>query len=324
MEKTLPLVSIISINYNYADATTEMLDSVVSNSYPNLEVIVVDNASTKPGFDQLLKKYPFSNFQFVKSETNLGFAGGNNFGYQYASGDYIIFLNNDAVLTDGCLENMVAALESNAKLGLVSPIILNTKENSAAPDIVQYAGTTPVHRVTGRNSTVGENEPLSEKHLKTETAYAHGCAMMAPRSVIEKAGLIPEVFFLYYEELDWCERIKDADFEIGLVPESRVYHHESLTIGQDSPLKTYYINRSRTLFMRRNSTTIQFLGCFLFMLFFTIPKNSLKFALKLQWANFKAYWNAIIWNVKDSFKSNQPATTSHINVHNKPIRTPSS
>jgi len=312
VEKTYPLVSIISINYNYADATTEMLDSVVENSYPNLEVIVVDNASTKPGFDELPKKYPYENFQFVKSETNLGFAGGNNFGYQYASGDYTIFLNNDAVLTDGCLEKMVETLESNPKLGLVSPIILNTKKVSSDPDIVQYAGTTPVHRVTGRNKTIGENEPLANKHLVKETAYAHGCAMMAPRSVIEKAGLIPEVFFLYYEELDWCERIKDAGFEIGLVPEARVYHHESLTIGQDSPLKTYYINRSRTLFMRRNSSTFQFLGCFLFMLFFTIPKNSIKFALKLQWANFKAYWNAIIWNVKDSFKSNQPTTTSHI------------
>ncbi len=324
MEKTLPFVSIISINYNQAQATTEMLDSVVENSYPNLEVIVVDNASPNSGFEALPKKYPLPNFKFVESKTNLGFAGGNNFGFQYAKGEYIFYLNNDAILTEGCIELLVERLQSNPKLGVVSPIMLDTKLKDSDPDIIQYAGTTPVSPITGRNETLGEGDELSEKYIQSNTAYAHGGAMMVPRSVIEKAGLIPEMYFLFYEELDWCERIREAGFEIGLVPEARVYHYMSLSMGKESPIKTYYINRSRTLFMRRNSKRVQFLGFLFFMTFFTVPKNSLKFILKRQWANLRAYWNAINWNIKDSFKTNQPVTsTSHsISTNNKSVQIP--
>ena len=323
MEKTkFPKVSIISINYNQAQATTEMLDSVVENSYPNLEVIVVDNASPNSGFEALPKKYPLPNFKFVESKINLGFAGGNNFGFQFADGDFILYLNNDAILTVGCIEKLVATLQANPKLGVVSPIILDTKIKDSDPDIIQFAGTTTVNSITGRNATFGEGEELSKQYIQTETAYAHGGAMMVPRTVIEKAGLIPEMYFLFYEELDWCERIKEAGFEVALVPEARVYHYMSLSMGKESPIKTYYINRSRTLFMRRNSKEIQFLGFLFFMTFFTVPKNSFKFIFKRQWANLKAYWNALIWNFKDSFFSNQPTTTTSQINSNKPVQTP--
>lgn len=306
MDPQLPLVSIISINYNYADATREMLDSAKANSYPNLEVIVVDNASTKSGFEKLPSLYP--NFTFVKSENNLGFAGGNNYGASFAKGEYLFFLNNDAVITDGCLEKLVAVMQSDDSIGVVSPIIFNTKEKESDPDVVQYAGTTRVNPFSGRNKTIGEGDTFAERHIKTETAYAHGCAMMVSRNTVEKAGLIPEMFFLYYEELDWCQRIMDAGLKVKLVPDAHVYHHESLTIGADSPLKTYYINRSRILFMRRNSATLQLLGFFFFLIFFTIPKNSLKFILKGQWANLKAFWRAVGWNFKDMLSPSSKST----------------
>ena len=312
----LPLVSIITINYNFADATREMLDSVLNISYPNVEVIVIDNGSTKPGFDKLAADYP--NFHFYETNENLGFAGGNNFGYKKSTGDFILFLNNDAALTEGCLDKLVFELQSNPKLGIVSPMIFNTKKLASAPDVIQFAGTTRVSPITGRNKTIGEGELYNQSFADNRTtAYAHGCAMMAPRQVIEKAGMIPEPFFLYYEELDWCERVRDAGFEIGLVPEAKVYHHESLTIGADSPLKTYYINRARILFMRRNSPTLALFGFFLFLMCFTIPKNSLTFVLKGQFDNLKAFWRAVTWNVKDVFETNSPTTTPLHNFEKK-------
>ena len=304
----LPLVSIITINYNFADATREMLDSVLKISYRNVEVIVVDNGSVEPGFDKLAADYP--DFHFVKSGKNLGFAGGNNLGYRYSSGKYILFINNDAVLTEGCLEKLVSELENDPKLGVVSPIILNTKKSETDPDIIQYAGTTPVNRITGRNITIGEGELFKSTLPKNRvTAYAHGCAMMSPRRVIEKAGLIPEPYFLYYEELDWCERMREAGFEIGLVPEAKVYHHESLSVGNDSPTKTYFINRSRILFMRRNSSFMQLLGFVIFLMCFTIPKNTLTFVLRGQNENAKALWRAAFWNLKDAFRPPLKTTT---------------
>lgn len=315
LSQELPLVSIITINYNFADATREMLDSVKKISYPNIEVIVIDNGSVKPGFDDLSKDYP--DFDFYKTGKNLGFAGGNNFGYKKSTGEYILYFNNDASITEGCLEKLIAEFQRNPKLGVVSPIILNTKEKSSDPDVIQYAGTTHVSPITGRNHTIGESQLLSSDYLKNRgTAYAHGCAMMVPRTVIEKAGMIPEPFFLYYEELDWCERIKDAGFEVGLVPEARVFHHESLTIGVDSPLKTHYINRSRILFMRRNSTLLQLTGFVLFLLFFTIPKNSLTFVARGKFDNLKAFWKAVTWNLKDALKTTSPTTSPLQNFDN--------
>ena len=106
-----PLISIISINYNSLEVTCEMLDSVRANSYDDIEVIVVDNASKENPKVRIESVYP--EVVFVRSEENLGFAGGNNLGLQYATGDYFFFLNNDAVLTNGCIEAILATFDSN-------------------------------------------------------------------------------------------------------------------------------------------------------------------------------------------------------------------
>src|SRR5690606_19709409 len=87
-----------------------------------------------------------------------------------------------------------------------------------------------------------------------KTDLAHGAAMMVPRSVIDQVGMMPEFFFLYYEEVDCCETIKRAGYDIYFVPGSRIYHKESRSIGKTSTLESYYMTRNRLLFMRRNTT----------------------------------------------------------------------
>ena len=123
--------------------------------------------------------------------------------------------------------------------------------------------------------------------------------MMTKQGVIKKAGLMDELFFLYYEELDWSEKIKKAGFEIEVEPAAKIYHKESLTVGEDSPIKTYYINRSRILFMRRHKKTWQLMLFYIFLIFAVIPKNSLAFILKGKWANLKAFYRAIFWNLNN-------------------------
>jgi GT2 family glycosyltransferase len=134
-----------------------------------------------------------------------------------------------------------------------------------------------------------------------ETNFAFGAAMMIPMQVARKVGLMADIFFLYYEELDWIQRIRDAGYEIWYVNNSLVYHKDSVTTGRMSPLKIYYLNRNRILFMRRNIRGKLAVISILYQVFLAIPKNLLAFLLRGQFKLFLAYKNAVLWHVKNLF-----------------------
>ncbi len=304
-----PLVSIITVNYNQKEVSCELLQSVKNNSYKNTEVILVDNASKENPLSYIKQRFP--EVKVIVSEQNLGFAGGNNLAIPFCNGDYIFYVNNDAELTDGCIEKLIAAFEADPNLGIISPLICYFPKNKEE-EIVQFAGATPISTLTARNKTIGYKEKNTGKFtLKRSTSYIHGAAMMTTKKVIERAGLMDDTFFLYYEELDWSESIKKAGFDVQIEPNAKVYHKESLTVGEDSPIKTYYINRNRILFMRRHKKGWQILLFSIFLLFAIIPKNTLGFIIRRKWANLKAFYRAIFWNL------NNPARETDVKKINK-------
>lgn len=291
-----PLVSIISIDYNQPEVTREMLDSVRRMSYPNLEVIVVDNASRENLQDEFNRDYP--EVIYIRSEENLGFSGGNNLGINASHGEYLFFVNNDTELIDGCIETLITAFQQNTQLGAISPLIYHHPDfHQTQGELIQYAGTTPVSPYTARNKTIGSGEVDQNQFREArETPYTHGAAMMIPRHVIAKVGMMPEVFFLYYEELDWCEKIRKAGYQIYIDPRAKIYHKESVSVGKMSTLKTYYLNRNRVLFIRRNYPAGQQWLFALFLIFITFPKNVILYALKGQWDHARAFIRAIFWH----------------------------
>ena len=119
---TLPLVSIITVNYNQVQPTCAFLASLRKVSYPNIEVIVVDNHSLENPQRKIQEQFP--EVLLIRSETNLGFAGGNNLGIAKAKGKYLLFINNDTEVDVGFLEPLVNLFESNPKAGIASPKIL--------------------------------------------------------------------------------------------------------------------------------------------------------------------------------------------------------
>ena len=298
-----PLISIITVNYNGLELTSELLNSIRCITYTNLEIFVVDNASRENPQSFLAQHYP--EVQCIRSEQNLGFAGGNNLAVLQAKGDFLFFINNDAEITEGCLDRLIALFDNHPKAGLVSPLICYFNESKTAKaDLIQYAGMTQVHSLTARNETIGEKSVDTGQFSQPQkTAYGHGAAMMIRREVIEKVGVMFEDFFLYYEELDWCERIRRAGFEIWVEPRAKIYHKESASIGAFSTLKTYYLNRNRIYFMRRNFSGLPFIGFSLFLTFVTIPKNILQFLLRGQFDHAKVFLKAIFWNIKDALST---------------------
>ena len=244
-----PELSIIAVNYNGAKDTGAMIESLRDNLYIPYELIVVDNGSRENEAVLLQESFPF--IKAIRSEENLGFAGGNNLGIEAASGEYLFFLNNDTYVQDGSIFNLVDVMKQDASLGGISPKILFADKEGG----IQFAGYTQLSRVTLRNRLIGYREEDRGQHdAVRSTPYMHGAAMLVRREAIEKAGKKPEVYFLYYEELDWSVRILQAGYRLEYHPSATIYHRESSSTGQESPLKIFYMTRNRLLFARRNIT----------------------------------------------------------------------
>ena len=238
-------LSIITINYNGLKDTCALIKSIPFSE--NMEVIVVDNASEQNEASIILNKFP--QVKVIRSEKNLGFAGGNNLGIKEAKGKYIFLINNDTIFKEFNVDSLINRLESSPQIGMVCPKI--RFEWGTNP--IQYAGYTPLSKITVRNQAIGfGEEDKGQYDTAHSTPYAHGAAMLIQRGAIEKVGLMPEDYFLYYEEIDWSMMFTRAGYEIWYDPTCTIYHKESQSTGQDSPLRTYYLTRNRLLLVKRN------------------------------------------------------------------------
>ena len=274
-------ISIITVNYNGLKDTCELIDSIPFNN--KMEVIVVDNASTQDEASVISKRFP--QVKVIRSEQNLGFAGGNNLGIKEAKGRYILLINNDTYFIDFNIDALIEKLESSDNIGIVCPKLRFAWGNNP----IQFAGYTPLTNITVRNQAIGFGE---EDHGQYEqfhpTPYAHGAAMLIKREAIDKVGLMPECFFLYYEEIDWSMMFTRAGYEIWYDPACTVYHKESQTTGQNSPLRTYYITRNRLLLVKRNYKGINKYLSYIYLIGIVGLRDILKYTFTRQYGLLKA------------------------------------
>lgn len=316
-------LSIITVNYNGLEDTCALIDSITFND--ELEVIVVDNGSRNDEAKVIAERYP--QVKTIRSEQNLGFAGGNNIGIKAASGRYLYFINNDTVLNHPTSDirhqpsdirhktsdirhqtsdishqtsdivhqpspfaPLIARLKSSANIGIVCPKI----RFAWAPQPIQFAGYTPLSAVTLRNRAIGYGEDDHGQYNEAHpTPYAHGAAMMVSRQALERVGLMPECYFLYYEELDWSVMFRRAGYEIWYEPAATIYHKESQSTGADSPLKTYYVTRNRLLFASRNCKGLQRYATYCYLLGVVGMKDAARHLLKGRTDLVKATWQGI-------------------------------
>jgi GT2 family glycosyltransferase len=293
-------VSIITVNFNQPKVTQELLLSISkTNTYPDIEIIVVDNGSKVNPVADLQGEFP--SVKFIRSDINLGFAGGNNVGIKAATGDYYFLVNNDTEFTGGLIKKLLDLLDGHPEVGMVSPRIQYFDD----PTLIQYAGYTPMNYYTCRNSTIGQFGRNGDDYNSVigPTGYAHGAAMMVKKEATDKAGLMFENYFLYFEELDWGDRIKRAGYQIWMRGDTVIYHKESVSVGKNSWLKEYFMNRNRILFIRRNAPAFAALVFYVYFLLLVAPRNVIGY-VKSGNSNFIKYLlKAIWWNIahkKDS------------------------
>ena len=234
------LISVIILNYNGKDYIEECLDSVLDQTYEPLEIIVVDNASNDSSLEILKEKYS-SKIKLIESNTNLGFAGGNNLALDYTKGEFIALLNNDAVADRRWIEEFMSAVNRcDGTFGMWASKILFYDDR----EIIDTAG----HLIypDGLNRGRGKGEKDKGQYDKEEEVFfPSGCAAIYRKEMLNIIGFFDPDFFAYGDDTDLGMKARIAGWKCIYVPKSVVYHHSSAASGKYSPLKAYLVERNR-------------------------------------------------------------------------------
>ena len=280
-----PKISIILLNMNQPALTVDCIKSLQRCTYPDVEIIVVDQASKDNSVELIGKQFP--DVKLIVNKINNGFTGGNNTGMRDATGDYFLLLNNDTEVEPGFLEPLIEALELDRQAGAASPLIRFFQN----PDKIQYAGgPEKIDLIRGRNSWRGwmSDYPTTYTTVESTTA-AHGAAFIIKRKVAEEIGLLDDDFFIYFEELDWSIRIRKAGYKILFVPSSEIFHKESMTMPKEHPFRVRLMTRNRILLSRKHLTQFRFYASVLYATLISFPRNCIRYILARKMELFKAY-----------------------------------
>ncbi|QAA32020.1 glycosyltransferase family 2 protein [Clostridium manihotivorum] len=245
-----PLVFIVILNFNSYTETLRCLESVLDNDYSNYQVVVVDNNSTDAS-KEILDNHS-DKFKLLTNSTNLGYANGNNVGIKYAlenNADYVCILNNDVEVEKNFLSELINYMNVNENVGIAGPCICDFQER----DNVQSMGAN-INLFTGLAQAKGKNTSYTSiKEDSLSVDYLGGACFVARKEVFKKIGLIPEMYFLFFEETEFCLKAKKAGYKLICLNSSRVYHKQSATISKYKGLSYFFLNRNRIVFMRRNA-----------------------------------------------------------------------
>ena len=242
-------VFIIILNWNGWQDTVECVESCLGLTYPNFQILIVDNCSTDNSPTILQKRFP--DIDLLQSGANLGFSGGNNVGIRYAlahGADHIWLLNNDTRVDCNALSALVSVCESDSRIGIVGSKLYYYDE----PNKIAFAGgcwkQSPL-----RPYHLGVNETdHGQFDVIMEVDFITGCSLLIRSEVIEDIGVMHEEYFLYWEDIDWNARAAKHGWKILYVPQSKVWHKVSSSIGDKPLLQAYYNVRNRLLFMSRH------------------------------------------------------------------------
>jgi GT2 family glycosyltransferase len=243
---------IVLLNYNGSEDTLACVASLENINYDNYEIIVVDNASTDGSFEKL-KKELGNKHTLLDSKRNGGFAYGNNIGIKHGLNNgaaYILLLNNDTVVEPDFLLKLIETAENNETAGIITGKILYESQR----DKIWYGGgEINWKRFHGVHYTNNSKDNFSNQDSATAITFASGCLMLIKREVFEKLGLLPEEYFMYYEDVDFCAKVCDRGYSVMYNPQCVIYHKINSAMGEEaSAFKVEWDTRSRLIFMRKH------------------------------------------------------------------------
>lgn len=238
-------ISVVIVNFNTGTLLTDVVKTVLAQTVPPHECIIVDNASTDGSIDHLRGEIDDDRVVILQMETNLGFAGGCNRGITESTGTYILLLNPDCFLEPDTLEGLLGELSSDDKAGAAGPLVLNmdgTEQRGCRRDIPTpwqiFCVGVGLHRMMPRHprfrsfNSIGSELP--DKTIRVQSIS--GSCMLIPRRVVNLVGLLDERYFMHFEDLDWCMRAGEAGCHILFVPDV-IARHVGGVSSRDRPFK---------------------------------------------------------------------------------------
>ena len=235
-DNSSPLVSIIILNYNAGNLLLNCVDSVFKSTYPNFEVLVVDNISTDNS--HIVCKEKFEKIHLIKNKENLGYCEGNNVGIRNADGEFIVILNPDTIVEPDWLNHLMSAYSKFGE-GLYQPKFFSLNEKL----VLQSTGN--MLHIFGFGFARDKGKADYKKIESVEKInYASGTCLFTSKIVLDKVGLLDPFLFLYHDDLDLGWRAAQIGINSFYVPQSIIYHAESYSIKWSSK-KFYWLERNR-------------------------------------------------------------------------------
>lgn len=238
-------VQILLLNWNGWPDTLKCLHSLRSMEYSNYHILVVDNGSKDDSVSHIREAHP--NLEIIKNEKNLGFGGGCNVGIRYAleqGAEFIWLLNNDTQVDSGALGAMVRLANSDHRVAAVGSVLYYM----AAPTQVQAWGGGKTNLWTGLSQHF--HAPATDRELH----YLTAASLLLRREALLDVGLFDErMFFMYWEDVDLCFRLRQAGWKLSVASDARVWHKESASLRGRKPLLDAYFGASSIRFYRRHA-----------------------------------------------------------------------
>lgn len=238
----IPKVFIVVLNYNGKAVTCNCLKSVAAVDYANYQLVLVDNRSADGSLEQAKKDFP--DFTYLQNNKNLGFSAGNNVGIKYAlekGADYVLLLNNDTLVEKNFLTELINAAEQEPRAGIISPLI-----HGPGKDRIWFSRG----RIDWlRMKTLHQTKRISKQTY--DSPFLSGCAMLIPSDVFENVGLLDEDYFLYWEDADFCVKVRKRGYRTIVASKSAICHLEaSESINKN---KLYWLVYSGLIFFKKNT-----------------------------------------------------------------------
>lgn len=288
-----PLVSIIIVNWNAKENLQECLSALFKISYKNYEVILVDNGSKDDSVKFVKSNYP--DIKIIEAGKNLGFAGGNNLGLEKAQGEYILFLNNDTIVTKNFLEKLVNFMEKRKDVGIVQPKILFHRPDTSLHHKINSIGSFLLPSGFLYHLDYGKKDKLREDPYEIFSAY--GACFLARKSLLQKIGLFDDRYFAYFEETDLCHRVWLSGLKVMILPGTLIYHKGAKTAQKlPSAFIQYHSFKNRIYTYLKNLEKLNLIRIFIphliiceasSLLYLAFGKPSYTFAIQ----------KAILWNI---------------------------
>ena len=251
-------LSIIIVNWNTRDLLIHCLKSIEQIIKKlKVETFVVDNGSVDGCIELVRKKFP--DLAVILNVENLGFAKANNQAIKLSKGEYLLLLNPDTKLKSGAVETLLSFMDSHPEVGIAGAQLLNgdgSKQNSIAnfPSLATELLNKSLLRLLFPKKYPGKERQYSEP---IEVDSIIGACMMVRRKAIEQVGLLDEDYFLFFEETDWCYRMKKSGWKVYHVPQAEVIHFQGKSVEKEKERAKVEYYRSRYIFFKKNRGVFQ-------------------------------------------------------------------